>query len=245
MFQFLLGVDSSREKWAMTIKDILSERLDSDCLVAATKLGKRYQVAVASESDSKLKILEIISDSVIETLGYYCKYEYLSMNLKLPLDSVNYNILLHALTQFDRASDEAMLKNCVQISNGMALDGIYRFRIGGLKERWHEIVNLTKENAMYLTDSETFYELIKFLFSSTEARVENVVLSKNNNQYIISDESGHKNLFSSSDINEIIYTLIDYAPLSIAVNKSFENEKTVSLITKLFGMQQFDSCAKS
>ncbi len=245
MFQFLLGVDSSREKWAMAIKDTLSERLDSDCLVAATKLGKRYQVAVASESESKLKILEIISDSVIETLGYFSKYEYLSMNLKLPLDPVKYNILLHALTQFDRASDEAILKNCVQISNGMALDGIYRFRMGILKERWREIVELTKENAVYLADSESFYELIKFLFSSIEARVENVVLSKNNDKYIISDESVHKCLFSSSDINEIIYSLIDLAPLSIAVNKSFENEKTVDLITKLFGMQQFDSCVRS
>ncbi len=245
MFQFLLGVDSSHEKWAMAIKDTLSERLEPDCLVAATKLGKRYQVAIASESDSKLKILEIISDSVIETLGYFYKYEYLSMNLKLPLDPVNYNILLHALTQFDRSSDEAILKNCVQISNGMALDGVYRFRIGLLKERWREIVNLTRENAIYLTDSETFYELIKFLFSSIEARVENVVLSKNNDLFVISDESCRKNLFTSSDINEIVYTLVDLAPLSIAVNKSFENEKTVELITKLFGMQQIDSCSRS
>ena len=241
MFQFLLGVDSSREKWAMAIKDTLTERLDDDCLVAVAKLGKRYQVAVASESDSKLKILEIISDSVIEALGYFCKYEYLSNSLKLPLDSVSYNILLHALTQFDRSSDEALLKNCVQISNGMALDGIYRFRLGLLKERWCEIVNLTKENARYLTDSETFYELIKFLFSSIEARVENVILSKSNGLYIITDEANHKNLFSSADINEIVYALIDYAPLSIAVNKSFENEKTVDLITKIFGMQQLNS----
>ncbi|MCH5164544.1 MAG: hypothetical protein J1F36_05965 [Clostridiales bacterium] len=245
MFQFLLGVDSSREKWAMAIKDTLTERLDADCLVAATKLGKRYQVAVASESDSKLKILEIISDSVIEALGYFCKYEYLSGNLKLPLDPVSYNILLHALTQFDRSSDEALLKNCVQISNGMALDGIYRFRLGLLKERWREIVNLTKENAIYLTDSETFYELIKFLFSSIEARVENVILSKSNGLYIITDEADRKNLFSSADINEIVYALIDYAPLSIAVNKSFENEKTVDLITKIFGMQQLNSSVTS
>lgn len=245
MFQFLLGVDSSREKWAMAIKDALSERLDPDCLVAATKLGKRYQVAVASESESKLKILEIISDSVIETLGYFCKFEYLSGNLKLPLDPFNYNILLHALTQFDRASDEAILKNCVQISNGMALDGVYRFRLGLLKERWKEIINLTKENALYLTDPETFYELIKFLFSSIEARVENVILSKSNGVYVITDESGHKNLFSSDDIHEVVYALIDYAPLSIAVNKSFENEKTVELITKIFGMQQMNSATSS
>lgn len=245
MFQFLLGVDSSREKWAMAIKDTLSERLDSDCLIAFTKLGKRYQVAVASESDSKLKILEIITDSVIETLGYFCKYEYLSMNLKLPIDPVSNNILLHALIQFDRASDEAILKNCVQITNGMALDGIYRFRLGALKERWREIINLTKENAVYLTDAETFYELIKFLFSSIEARVENVILSKSNGEYIITDESGHKNLFASEDINEILYALIDYAPLSIAVNKSFENEKTVDLITKIFGMQQMSAGASN
>lgn len=239
MFQFLLGVDSSRERWAMAIKDSLSEKLEPDCLVAATRLGKRYQVAVASESDSKLKILETISDSVIEALGYFCKYEYLSKNLKLPLDKQSYNILLHALTQFDRASDEALMKNCVPISSGMALDGIYRFRLGLLKERWREIINLTKENAMYLTDSETFYELIKFLFSSIEARVESVILSKSNDKYVISD--GTKPLFSSMDIEEIVYALIDYAPLSIAVNKSFGNEQTVELITKIFGMQQLTS----
>lgn len=241
MFQFLMGVDGPHEKWAMAIKDTLTERLNSECLVAATKLGKRYQVAVASESDSKLKILEIISDSVIETLAYFCKYEYLTSNLKLPLDVVSYNILLHALTQFDRAGDEALLRNCVQISNGMALDGVYRFRLGILKERWREIVNLTRENAVYLTDNETFYELIKFLFTSIEARVENVILSKSNGKYIITDEATRKNIFSSADINEIVYALVDYAPLSIAVNKSFGNEKTVELITNIFGMQQLNS----
>ncbi len=245
MFQFLLGVDSSREKWANAIKDTLSARLDSNCLVAATKLGKRYQVAVASESDSKLKILDIISESVIEALGYFCKFEYLSANLKLPLDALSYNILLHALTQFDRASDEEALKNCVPIISGMALDGIYRFRLGLLKERWREIINLTRENAAYLADKETFYELIKFLFSSIEARVENVILSKSNDTYYITDEADKRNLFASNDVNEIIYALIDYAPLSIAVNKSFENEKTVELITKIFGMQQFDSAVTS
>ena len=240
MFQFLLGVDSSREKWAMAIKDTLSERLAPDCLVAATRLGKRYQVAIASENDSKIKILETISDSIVDVLGYFSKFEFLSQNLKLPLDKQSYNILLHALTQFDRTSDAALIKSCVQISSGMALDGIYRFRLGLLKERWREIINLTRENAIYLTDSETFYELIKFLFSSIEARVENVVLSKSGGKYIIADEN-RKQLFVSSDIDEVVYALIDYAPLSIAVNKSFENEQTVELITKIFGMQQLSS----
>ncbi len=237
MFQFLMGVDGSHEKWATAIKDALSERLSPDCLVAETKLGKRYQVAIASENGNKVKILETISDSVIDVLGYFCKYEFLSSNLRLPLDSRSYNILLHALTQFDRVSDAALMKSCVQITNGVALDGIYRFRLGLLKERWKEIINLTRENAMYLTDSETFYELIKFLFSSIEARVESVVLSRSNGKYLISDDN-LRQLFVSPDINEILYTLIDYAPLSIAVNKSFESEQTVELITKIFGMQQ-------
>ncbi|MBR2971162.1 MAG: hypothetical protein IKC48_05150 [Clostridia bacterium] len=238
MFQFLFGVDGSREKWADAIRTSLEGKLDDDCVVAMARLGNRYQVAVASESGSRLKILEVISDSIIEALGFYCKYEYLSDNLKLPLDKVSYNILLHALTQFDRSSEEAVLKSCVQINNGMALDGVYRFRLGLLKERWREIINLTKENAIYLTDSETFYELIKFLFSSIEARVENIVLSKKNGDYIITDEKTRKKLFVSTDINEIIYSLIDYAPLSIAVNKSFDNELAVDLITKIFGMKQ-------
>lgn len=238
MFQFLLGVDSSREKWALAIKDALSERLDSNCLVALSKLGKRYQVAIASETSNKAMILEAISDSVIKTLAYFCKYEYLRSNLTLPLDELNYNILLHALVQFDRASEEDVLKNCIQICDGMALDGIYRFRLGVLKERWREIATLTKENALYLADLETFYELIKFLFSSIDAQIENVILSKNNGEYVISEEHSHKTIFSSLDVNEIIYKLIDCAPLSIAVNKSFENENTIELITKIFGMRQ-------
>lgn len=243
MFQFLFGVDSSREKWADSIRNSLESKLDADCVVATARLGDRYQVAVASESGSRLKILEVISDSIIDSLGFYCKYEYLSDNLKLPLDEVSYNILLHALTQFDRSSEEAVLKSCVQINNGMALDGVYRFRLGLLKKRWREIINLTKENAIYLTDSETFYELIKFLFSSIEARVENVILSRKNDNYIITDEKTRKKLFASSDINEIVYALIDYAPMSIAVNKSFDNEAAVELVTKIFGMKQNEASA--
>ena len=74
-----------------------------------------------------------------------------------------------------------------------------------------------------MTDSETFYELIKFLFSSIEARVENIILSRSSGKFVITDESTKKCLFSSENINEILYALIDFAPLSIAVNKSFEN----------------------
>lgn len=238
MFQFLLGVDSSREKWALAIKDELSEKLDSTCLVAFSRLGKRYQVAIASETSNKALILDAISDSVIKTLWYFSKYEFLKANLNLPLNELNYNILLHALVQFDRTSEEEVLKSCVQISDGMALDGVYRFRLSALKERWKEIAMLTKENAVYLADLETFYELIKFLFSSIDAQIENVILSKSNGKYVISEQQSRKTIFSSNDVNEIVYKLVDCAPLSIAVNKSFENENTVELITKIFGMRQ-------
>lgn len=238
MFQFLISADKPKEEWITTIMDFLRQNLPSDCLIATTKTGGRCQLAIASETEERNLIIKIIADCIIEALGYFCKYKYLSDNLKLPLDADRYNILLHSLVQFDRSSDEKMLKSCVQISDGMALDGIYNFRLSELKRRWDEIIMLTKENSIYLIDNETYFELINFLFTSIEAKVKNVVLAKRGENYVITNENDSKLLFSSRDVKEIVYKLIDYAPLSIAVNRSFENEKTIELITRLFGMRQ-------
>ena len=110
--------------------------------------------------------------------------------------------------------------------SGTALDGVYRFKMQKLKRRWDEILALPAENAAYIADENTFFELIRFLFSNIDARVKDVSLK---------GLADGKLIFSSCDEKEIVYALIDYAPITVSINKSFNNDKTVKLITQIFG----------
>ena len=112
------------------------------------------------------------------------------------------------------------------------MDGVYRFKMQKLKRRWDEILALTAENAAYIADENTFFELIRFLFSNIDARVKDVSLKGGDIYKILADG---KLIFSSCDEKEIVYALIDYAPITVSINKSFNNDKTVKLITQIFG----------
>lgn len=231
MFRFLLGVDEAHKEWGVHIKNSLCNAL-TDCMVAGGRKGKRYQIAIAGEPQNKADTIKTINDCVVDRLCYHAKLGYVYRKLKVPLDDFRKNILAHALTGFDSESDKKILSKSYVFNSGTALDGVYRFKMQKLKKRWDEIISLTVENGMYIAQDGTYFELIRFLFSNIEARVKDVSI-KGGDEYRIFGEN--RLLFASKDVKEIVYALIDYAPVTVAINKSFGNDDTVNLITKIFG----------
>ncbi len=231
MFRYLLGVDETHKDWGVQIKNSLSCVL-CDCMVAGGNKGKRYQIAIAGEPTDRADTIKKINDCVVDRLCYHAKLCYICRKLRVPLDEYRRNILAHALTGFDCESDKEILAKSHVFSSGTALDGVYRFKMQKLKRRWDEILALTAENAAYIADENTFFELIRFLFSNIDARVKDVSLKGGDIYKILADG---KLIFSSCDEKEIVYALIDYAPITVSINKSFNNDKTVKLITQIFG----------
>ncbi len=123
----------------------------------------------------------------------------------------------------------------MSVKNGMALDGIFNFKMGELKDRWLEICNLTKTNGAYLYDDETYNELLRFLISAVNPKINKLTVCEHNGKYRITGALKNSMLdLSAVDVAELMYYLIDLAPLELFIDGSITNGELYRRLTGIF-----------
>ncbi len=235
MFQLTVSVDDAKADWLYSVEDVMKNKLNSCSAVSAVShVGRRIYCVFACEPSEKTSMLSALKEGLIEMYAVFIKFDYIKRNLFLELPQLRYEILLRTLVAFDRENERKMLNKIVRVEDGMSLDGYFNFRLGELKERWLEICKLTKSNGMYLYDDETYNELLRFLISAVNPKINKLTVHETDGKYSLTGalKSGELNL-SACDGVQLMYYLIDLAPLELVIDGGITN---VELFRRLVGI---------
>lgn len=235
MFQLTVSVDDSKADWLYSAEDVIKNKLNSCSAVSAiSHIGRRLYCVFGCEASEKALMLSAVKECLIEMYAVFIKFDYIKRNLFLELPQLRYEILLRTLVAFDRENERKMLNKIVRVEDGMALDGYFNFKLTELKERWLEICRLTKSNGAYLYDDETYNELLRFLISAVNPKINKLTVHEADGKYRLTGalKTGELDL-SACDGLQLMYYLIDLAPLELVIDGGISN---VELLRRLVGI---------
>lgn len=236
MYQITISVDEGRADWLYSVEDVIKNKLQSCFAVSALSTsGHRVYCSFGCEPSSRAQMAGAIKDGLVEMFGVVSKFDFIKRNLTLGLSPANYEILLHTLVAFDRENEHKLLNKLIHVEDNMTLDGIFNFKLGELKERWLEICSLTRNNGAYLYDDETYIELLRFLISAVNPKINKLTVRETNGSYSISGSLKNSvlniNVPSSS---ELMYYLIDLAPLELIIDGGITNRELSKRLVGIF-----------
>ena len=243
MYQITISVDYNRADWLYSVDDVIRNKLQSCYAVSALRTsGKRLYCSFGCESESCAQMRDTIKAGLVEMFGVVGKYDFIKRNLSLGLSKTNYDLLIHTLVAFDRENEHKLLNKVIRIEDNMTLDGIFNFKLCELKERWIEICNLTRNNGAYLYDDETYIELLRFLISAVNPKVNKLTVREENGVYSLSGSL--KNSVINIDAHtsaELMYYLIDLAPLELVIDGGISNRELSKRLIGIFDAKTLDT----
>ena len=246
MYQLTVSVDSSRSDWLYSVEDIIRNKL-KDCyaVTAIYVSGKRLYCGFGCELENKAEMLSSIKDCIIEMYAVVTKFDYIKRNLSISLSPLRYEILLRTLVAFDRENEHRLLSDAVDIKDGMTLDGVFDFKLSELRDRWSEICKLTKNNGAYLHDDETYNELLRFLISAVNPKVNKLTVCEKDGKYRLTGNLRNSKLdLHAGNSTELMYYLIDLAPLELVIDGRISNGELFSRLTGIFDAKTNDNFGK-
>lgn len=86
-----------------------------------------------------------IADKVGEVIGVGYKYRFLQNRLNVCLSKREKRLLCAALIAADYEGDRGYIRRKIGRQNHYAVDGIYSFRLGALREKWEKIAGYVPE----------------------------------------------------------------------------------------------------
>lgn len=242
MYQLTVSVNERYADWLYSIEDIMRNKLESCSAVSAVdRSGKRFYCCFGCEEENRMRMIDAIKECLVEMYAVVIKFDFIKRNLFLCLSELRYEMLLHTLVAFDRENEHKILRKKLVVSDGMALDGVFDFMLGELKERWLEICRLTKSNGMYLHDDDTYNELLRFLISAVNPKVNKLTVFEVDGKYRLRGmlKSGKLDI-GALDCAELMYYLIDLAPLELIIDGGISNKELSGRLIGIFDAKTSD-----
>lgn len=235
MYQITVSVDDVHADWLYSVDEVIGNKLKDCIAVSALNVsGRRLYCSFACEPAFRAQLSAAVKEYLVELFGVMSKFDFIKRNLSLCLPKLNYDLLLHTLVAFDRENEHKLLNRIIHVEDGMALDGIYNFRMGEIKSRWLEICDLTKNNGAYLYDDETYNELLRFLISAINPKVNKLTVCEHNGKYRLIGSLKNSVLdFDADNMSELMYYIIDLAPLELIIDGRISN---IELNKRLVGI---------
>ncbi len=243
MFQLTVSVDSSKADWLYSIEDVIDKKLkECNAVSALNVFGNRLYCGFGCETEYRTQMLAAIKECLIEMYAVVSKFDYIKHNLPLSLPKFRYEMLVHTLVAFDRENERKLLRKILHVQDGMALDGVFNFALGELKERWSEICKLTRSNGMYLHDDETFNELLRFLISAVNPKINKLTVCEYDGKYRLTGSFKNSDLdLDACDGTELMYYLIDLAPLELVIDGGISNMELNKRLVGIFDAKPLPS----
>lgn len=236
MYQITVSVDNSKADWLYSVDEVIKNKLQNCIAVSALGVsGQRLYCSFGCEPQSRTQMISAIKECLVEMYGVMSKFDFIKRNLMISLPPLNYELLLHTLVAFDRENERKLLNKLITVQDGMALDGVFNFKLVELKERWLEICNLTRNNGAYLYDDETYNELLRFLISAVNPKINKLTLCEKEGKYRLTGALKNSVLdLSAGNSTELMYYLIDLAPLELVIDGGISNRELSQRLIGIF-----------
>jgi len=239
MYQITINLSTKYLYWFYAVESELKKEIMDFAIMANTFKKDRCYYAFACENINKSKLNETLKKNITKILSKESKYTFFDERINLPIISkAEKNLLISALVGFDSEQEIDEISNSFFITDGLCIDGIYNFRLKSLKERWNEVLQLTVDNSIFLSDKDIFYEVIKFLFSSIKPKINKIYINMDNGAYLMHSVSNGKRIRVAYDEEQLLCSLIEYAPIEIYFKEDIRQNGTINKLSKLFNFKE-------
>jgi hypothetical protein len=197
------------------------------------------QVSAKKTTKDTLKILgfatqNAIAEVVITTMKSY----YLQTHTAIPnIPHINKGAFIRALTVYDEKTDIIIAGSLIKIAPQILLDSLYDFRLNPMHKRWAEVAKLVNENIGNLLSKTMFDELLRFLISNLDHKIDEAHIIKNGKKICICDnELTPFDITTNNAEGQIINALIDISPKTIFIhsNNNDIEKKLIKNIEQIF-----------
>ena len=231
MYQMRVCVDKNRKKWLSLLEKSLVEEVRSGGIVTAYyENNDRCELYFAGNGKVgalkrkiKAKIIKLITSAV--------KEEY----IRKRIDSYSSNaylmgVYVRVLKEFNKVEEERFLQESLKIYDSFALDGFYMFAMKRLKDMWNDLVLLSEDNCDLIKDESSFRLLLKYMLSCLPSKSEEISIDYKKGKYELESQGKR---FTIKTTDEVIYMLIELAPLKISLT---QNAGKTDLNEMIFGI---------
>lgn len=239
MYETVIIVDNKHLRWLDELASLINEKL-GDSAVTACKIGGRCSyISVGADGRRTGQVAAGVASSLISLILGRMKYDFISERIRsLRCPDASIKLLCHALTGFDRETEEEMVAETLPSGKILDLEGYRNFRMSELVSRWMEICRLATEHSAYLCDEETMNELLRFLIDAGRSDGSRAEIFKLGGKYRIVEhrrdgESGEK-IFETFD--DMLCHLIDIAPCETVVS-GFEYDDKFRRLHSIFDVK--------
>lgn len=234
MYETIISINNEHIEWLEELSRRIADDLGGKAVTACTVKKNHSCLCVGADNKRAALVRKTVEHAVTALLLGRAKYDYVNANLgTIRLPQKSRKLLCHALTGFDRETEEEIMKSILSVGKVFAVDGFYRFRMGELTSRWDEICKLAKEHGAYLSDEETMNELLRFLIdaSRTKSRAEVFRLGGKYRLVEFFDGGTGEAVFDAFD--DLLCRLIDIAPSETILN-GFDYDASFITLNTIF-----------
>ncbi len=241
MFEMTLSTIKARNKDISFIINKLRPVVKNiNGIMVCEEFDGRVKLAIAAHENKKDYLFSLAIDAVCEAIIRGYKEDYLKKHLKIKfLGRVALATFIKALTMFDKQGDKDIIKKQLTPFSELNIDSFYNFRLWELEKRWKDICLLVSENSSHLLVSGSFQELMKFLISTNEPEIDEVLVHRKNGKIVFEEKDGkelakfsYKN--DDNDKISVLSELISFAPEKIIVFGGEVGDELSELIISLF-----------
>ncbi|MDR3021946.1 MAG: hypothetical protein LBU60_04675 [Clostridiales bacterium] len=214
MYQVSVSISKQNENWLLPQEKLVAAVASCGGVYAGDTKYDRVYFNFACKLSSSCELKKAIKDYMSELYLTKAKKEYMRKNIKIKVEI--FDILLSILVGFDRESEKELLDKILVIEDDFSIDGYFNFRLTELKTRWDEICSLARENAFFLSNRETMYELLRFLMSTIKPQVERITVKQKEDRFVVlaTDDIA---IARFDTAEELMLYFIETAPLEIRI----------------------------
>ncbi len=234
MWELSISVSSKKLEVAKFIYQTLkTQTTEFGSVVTCYEEFDQFFILIGCPNEEQARVKMAIERCVIKVICNFYKEHFLAENLRLPLhENLSLMAFKKALINFDKETDFYIISKNLQLSKNLHLDSFYYFRLKALRDKWAELISLANENSDYLTSSEAFFDLLKFLIDNLEICEEEIDVFEDENGYHLKSDSA-ENPQQTLSKEGLVSSLIDLSPKKINFFCR-SDDNTAGFLSKIF-----------
>ena len=218
MYELVISADAASFDWLGRIERDVCR--DAEAVSACTMERDTAYLCIGAEKKAAHAVRKRVVRAIGKILLGDVKRAFIRRRIgDIKVSRQSRELLVHALTRFDRETEEDMLGECLTVGRRLDIEGFRLFRMRKVHSRWEEMCELARTHGGYLADEKTFYDLLRFLVDSgknDEARAE---VYRFNGKYrsVETHPDGEREEKVYEGFIELLCGMIDLSPSQIAL----------------------------
>lgn len=240
MWQLCISVDKDSDKCLDYIRKKAHLVLKKNSAVVLKDYhGDRPRLSIGCDTQNFDEIRNEIKSLIADCIVDHYKYKFIASYINIPIIEPNRaKAFLQALVAFDREYEHGFVVDKLAFDEYIAIDGYLNFRLKDLKLRWKDVCGLASFGGKFILDYETYIDMLSFLVSNIDSKVDEVTISKEDatSKYVLTAKSDSKQVeIIKADPDELLAKIIDCSPKTVSIAGACElDSANINILRRLY-----------